>query len=556
MDEPAARLQVRTVATAFVGLLAVFWSQYIWIAPTNFGGFDEWPCLNLTTQGVLDIPNGNRPLGWLWAHPALWIAGHSFTGHWWVHGIYLSLTGAAVLWIGLRTAPGDVWAAFLAGTLAAVWAPSDLARLSTVQMTINSGSTCAAFLAVALLVESTVRRSRLALALAAACATVAALSYEACLGVIVAAPLLLALLPRRPGLWGWIGTWEAVALALSLRAAAPLLAGSGGAYQVEMIGLDPAPARVATRLVAQFGHHLAPLSGARTVFGPQAAFSGAVFAIACLGLALVHRRRSSPPATSPGHRLRLAGIGLVLAAAGYAPFVLGRLVQGANRTEFLAAGGIGLALGFGLQAAVSGVRPAWRAPLLGLAGTWVVFVGTAQVALMQRAWRGLSFYPPQVDTLRQLHELAPEVRSGTLLLLIDEAPRPAWPASFAFRHAVAYLYESRAVGHVLGAPAVFHSIRFADQGIDIGSDPVIEGPWRSPPTHHGLEQTVVLARQRDGSLRILEKWPEALPSPTDVAEYRPRERFVPGPDRPQWRALETHQAGGPWHWLRRPDHVR
>ena len=65
-------------ALAVAGVLAVFWTQFRWVAPTNFGGYDEWLLLNLSAQGIADSPNSNRPLGFFWHQPALSLARHSF----------------------------------------------------------------------------------------------------------------------------------------------------------------------------------------------------------------------------------------------------------------------------------------------------------------------------------------------------------------------------------------------------------------------------------------------------------------------------------------------
>jgi len=544
MSQRSFRLSAPT-AVAVAGLLGVFWSQFVWVSPTNFGGYDEWLILNMASQCVLSIPNANRPLGFLWHLAPGPLAGHGFVGFWWAHAAYLSLTGVVVLWAALRLAPGCLWAAFLSGTFAAVWAPADLARLSTVQMIINSGSTFAAFLAVALLIESRVRGSRLLLAVAIATAVLAALSYEASLGVILAAPILLLLLPPRSGLWVWIGAWEIVAVAMVIRFVVSTLSVSGGSYQAAIIGVDLVPHRMIARLIRQFAHHLLPLSGARVSIGGEAALSGLIFLTACLGVIAVVGRRAPAAGVPPRRCLALVGVGLLLAAVAYAPFTLGRLIQGANRTELLAAPGIGIFLGFMAQALASRTRPAWRTPLFLLAGTWVIMLGTAHVVQMQRAWSALSYYTPQVTTLRQIVQLAPDVRRGTLLLLIDSAPRPTWPASFGFRHAIAHLHEGRAVGHVFGAATVFHPIRFGEDAIHIGADPLIASAWRSPASQHRYEETVALERGEDGSVRISEEWPVALPALPPGSSYRPIDRLLPGTPRRQWGALGTLPLSGP-----------
>jgi hypothetical protein len=89
----------------------------------------------------------------------------------------------------------------------------------------------------------------------------------------------------------------------------------------------------------------------------------------------------------------------------------------------------------------------------------------------------------QREYLAQLTARVPDLKPGTLVVIIDQ--RYAWRASFTFRHAVEYVYQGRATGHVWG-------------GLDLN----------------------------DGRLSVLEDWPEALGGAAPHARYDPRSRIL------------------------------
>src|SRR5262249_11904955 len=189
---PAAgslRRRGRMKRLAMAALAAVWATQFSLVEPTNFTRTDEWLYLSLTSSDIVDFPPHRRPLPLLWAlHGAL--AGHRFTGFHLADGAYLLLGGWLAFLLALRLA-GDVGVAFVAGALVLVWAPRDMARLLTVQTTVNAGAACAALLALVLLVESWTRRRATLLVLAAVVAAMTVASYEAAAPMLVAGALLV-----------------------------------------------------------------------------------------------------------------------------------------------------------------------------------------------------------------------------------------------------------------------------------------------------------------------------------------------------------------------------
>ena len=83
-------------------------------------------------------------------------------------------------------------------------------------------------------------------------------------------------------------------------------------------------------------------------------------------------------------------------------------------------------------------RAASEATALALAA-WIVAVGTGRTVAMQQTWDRESAYPAQMSMLRGLVAAAPDLRPGTMVLLLDDGK--AWRATFGFHHAIRYLYE-------------------------------------------------------------------------------------------------------------------
>ncbi len=397
---------------------------------------------------------------------------------------------------------------------------------------MNSGVLLGTLLALLLLTVSWERARVPALAAGCLLGLGAARAYEAVLALLLGAPVLLLLvrsgLPGRRGRAAWLVAWEASAVLALALAAFPLLAKQAeSAYQTEVLGLDLAPARYLGRFLRQYALHLGPLVPAdpRELLHPGVAAAAALFAASWWILGLV--RPVDEPREPPARLAALAAAGLGLAGLGYAVLVASPKVQGATRTQFLAAPGVALFL------AASLVLIAWALPsriqgvALLLGGAWVVAVGTGHTIAMQREWDRISYYDAQVSTLRQLTGAAPDLMPNTLVLLIDGTR--AWPYSLSFRHAVSYLYQGRAVGHALGANPLLYSLAATPEGIWSVPWPVIEKAWRAAPTLHRYDEVVAFRPDASGRLVLLEGWDATgLPPLPAGARYEPRRRIELG----------------------------
>jgi hypothetical protein len=184
----SARKLVNALLVAALGVVAVFWSQFVWVRATNFYGTDEWVFQWVAARRILSSPYSNRPFNFLWTIPGAHLGARGFNGFYAVHSLYLLGTALVTLALGHRLLPDRPRLGLLIAVLAAVWAPSDPSRLATVQMTVNSGFTFGAIVAVWLYVVSWQGRSRVLLALAAAWALLMVRGYEAVAPAIFAAP--------------------------------------------------------------------------------------------------------------------------------------------------------------------------------------------------------------------------------------------------------------------------------------------------------------------------------------------------------------------------------
>lgn len=313
-------------------------------------------------------------------------------------------------------------------------------------------------------------------------------------------------------------------LGLGALAVLPLLGASAGTYQTSGLGLDISVSGVLGRLVQQLRWHLGPLitSPPAELLSWRVAIATAGFAVG--GLLLLRRQRWLPD------RARLAGLaltGLALAAAGLCPMLLTASIAWPVRMQGFSAPGVGLALGATLSLLASVVGRRWRVPVAVVLGCWIVAAGTAWTLALQRRWEERdTFWPAQSRLLRQLIEIAPDLRPSTLVVLLD-ADR-AFGATFPFRHAIEYLYEGRALGVVPEGHEFLYPTRFEEQVVVTEPFPSIRQPWNEPVTRHGYDQIVVL-RHSGGRLTVLEEWPfGGRPDGAAAARYAPRSRFVPG----------------------------
>ncbi len=513
----------RPAGIAVVGILAIFWVQYLVVRPTNFGGWDEWLVIDLTWRGIVGLPFQNRPFSLVFSQPGALLLPGSLRGYWLAHGLYLSLTGALLYRLVHRLAPGRAWLAFLAGVFCVSWAPLDETRLDTVLVAGYSGFTCATLFALALFVESAHHRSRLGLGLASAIGFLMIRGLEATAGLVLGAVLLPWLVPslERRTRVAWSAVWGIATLAAALLATAPLLPGRPSSYQVGALGFDPHPWRVASRLARQFGFHLGPLASPSPseLLAPVVVLAAAAFLIAWL----LFQRATAGEETSPAVGLRMTGIGFAMAALAYGVLVLSPRIVTPARMQILSAPGIGLLLAAVAVGLADRLPRRWGAWALALLGGFLVAMGAARTAALQHAWDAKSYWAAQDGSLFGLTREAPQLEPHTLLVLLDEAG--AWPAAFTFQHAVDYLYGGRARGSVWGAVPFLYPIQVDSEGIRSVPYESIQGPWRAPAALYGWDEVVVVRETALGAVTVLDEWPDELPPLPPSARYAPRARI-------------------------------
>jgi hypothetical protein len=534
---------MRPAGIAVAGILAIFWVQYLVVRPTNFGGWDEWLVIDLTWRGIVAVPYQNRPFSYVFHLPGALLLPGSLRGYWLVHGLYLSLTGALLYRLVHRLAPGRAWLAFLAGAFCVSWAPLDETRLDTVLAAGYSGFTCATLFALVLFVESAHHRSRLGLGLASAIAFLMVRGLEATAGLVLGAVVLPWLVPgvgRRTRV-AWSALWGTAALAAALLAAAPLLPGRPGTYQVAALGFDPHPLRVASRLARQLGFHLGPLvsPSPSELLVPVVVAAAAAFLVAWFLL----QRATVGEAASPGAGLRMAGIGLGMATFAYGVLVLSPRIVTPARMQILSAPGIGLLLAAVAVGLADRLPRRWGAWALALLGGFLVATGAARTAALQRTWDAKSYWAAQDRSLLELTREAPQLEPHTLLLLIDEAG--AWPAAFTFQHAVQYLYGGRARGTVWGAVPFLYPIQMEPDGIRWIPYESIREPWGEAVALYRWDEVVVVRLRDPGAVTVEGEWPDALPPLAPSARYVPRARIRRGDPPPREHRLLAGPAREP-----------
>lgn len=522
----------RSLVVAALGVAAVFWSQYAWVRATNFYGTDEWVFQWVAVRRILDSPYSNRPFNFLWTIPGAHVGARGFAGFYAVHGLYLLGSALVTLALGHRLLPDRPRLVFLIAILAAVWAPSDPSRLATVQMTVNSGFTFGALVAIWLFVVSWQHRRRALLVLAAAWALLMVRGYEAVAPLVFAAPLLVAgeLRRDRGAARIWLAVWAVAALAAAAAVLPPLLHPDPRvAYQANLLQVDASPARMAGRLAQEYRIHVLP---ALTTSPVVLRVPAVLLSVLAFVLAFVAVGRTSPPeAWSRRALARVAGQGLFLAALSYAAFLPSRVVEPGDRTEILAMPAMGMFLAAVVALVASGLPPRWRALAAGTLAAWLVAVAAARTLQMQRSWDGVSYYGRQVKLLGDLLRFAPRLRPHTLIVLVGDTA--AFPATFAFRHAVECVYPGEATGVLASGPEALYVSRLTPSGIDTEPWPVLWKPWGVAPTHHGFDEMVVARAQADGTAAVEAAWPGDLPALPPGQSYDPRARILPAGGTPK-----------------------
>lgn len=524
-ERGGAASRTRRAGAAIAALAALGFSTFSFLRPTNFRGYDEWLIFWMLSHKLISFPYANRPFGLVWHVPAWMVAPDRLWGFQLVHAFWLTVVGVLAFLIVRRLLPGHPDLAFLGGALAIAWMPSEETRIATVQMIQYSGCTAGALLATWLLLEAGHRRSRALLLVAAAAATVTALSFEATLPVLGMGAVLLLLGRTRADarrLLPWGAGWLVLIVALGLRAILPVVTHPEGlGYQ---LGGSLRPARGVLRHTGiQLGYHLRPLTDLRLseLAEPAVWLAVVVFVV---GLVVATRgQREEPRGASARLAIAVAGLlGLGHAVLAYLPFLLTRGVRGPVRTEFLSAAGIAVLIA-ATVILVAGLAPARARPVVVAAlGAWVVAGGTGRTIAMQREWDG-SLYVNQRSTLQQIGARAPGLQPHTLVILIQSGH--TWFFNFTFSKAVEYLYADTARGWAPGADPFLLQTRLEPEGVWSEPDIATRGPWHQDVERYGYDEVIAFGEDDSGRVSVLDTWPPDLGPLPRGATYAPRSRI-------------------------------
>jgi len=168
----------------------------------------------------------------------------------------------------------------------------------------------------------------------------------------------------------------------------------------------------------------------------------------------------------------------------------------------------------------------FRPAVAGLLGAWVVTMGVLRTTAFQADWDAGSPYRDQRRVLLGVTSIAPQVVPGTLVVLLGRGR--TWPLDLTFRHAIAYLYEGHALGHVPDSDALLYETSFEPGGIRSSPMPVIRAAWDEAPRLIPYESVVVVREDDSGGLGLLDAWPRDLPPLPSGASYVPRARILSG----------------------------
>jgi hypothetical protein len=520
-------------AAAIVVLAAC---QFAWVRPTNFLGYDEWMILWLTSRGIVSQPHAGRPLMLAGSLPAVWLAPDRLAGPYVLLGTYLALSGVLVFALCRAVAPRLGAVAALAGAITAVWAPLDYQRLDTVHMTPYGAVVFGTLLTLVLFLASLRRDSVLLLGAAGLAAIVTAFAYEATLPLLLVPPLVAtAVWPGLRRRLAWAAAWTFTAALGAMPAAAVYLQRRGAPAYQAAYQTDLHPWRMAGRL---WHHHAFDLAPAALTPLSQVAVPPAAIAAAALVVVMLAARWEGPPAPGPDGRRALmlcAAAGLGLAALGHLFFITSDGLTTPNRTQFLCAPGTGLFLASAAALVASLLPERLRLGGLTLLGAWIVAVSAGKTVAHQHTWDARSAYPAQAQLLTRLVALAPDLKPDTLVVLLDG--RDAWRDTYGFDHAVRYLYEGRARGHVWQAPNLFYPTAFAPDRIRLEPRADIRDAWEESPLEYHYDQTIALRHAADGEVVLLERWPARVATTPMAESYDPRARIVTGRPAPPSRRI-------------------
>ena len=521
-EEAAAQLGWRHFAAVALVLIG----QYSLIGTRNFGETDDWVVLSLASRGVTGLPYANRPLMLLWSVPAALLP-LSFETFYILNALYLLIAGWAVL-VLIHRLTGATTVAVLAGMFTTFWAPADGSRLITAWGTTMNGPNAAVWVALLLLCESARVGKPLGLLAAGAAALAAIRSYEATLPLLAAGPIVYAwFLPRERRLFGWAAGWAAVIAVGAALVFWPALTGATAevGYQASM-GLDVRPSAVLGRLARYLSAHVVPaVQPWRGPYG-AAALRGALACAAGWVVAFGLRPPAAPPLIVLG---RLAAAGLLWAGLAYAPYTLSGAFPTFARLQFFSTPGVSVLLAASVHL-LARALPSYRAAAVAALGVWVSANGAARVARLQAAYdAGLNYFPAQDRLLGQLVSFAPQLRRGTLVVLMDGVA--TFPASFSFHHAVRTLYEGRAGGFAWGAADaeanMLYRVHFTPEGVYHVPWTMIARAWDERPHRYAYHELFIVRAQAQ-ELIAMTNWPPELPPLPAGAEYSPGDRILHG----------------------------
>jgi hypothetical protein len=449
------------------------------------------------------------------------------------YALYALLSALIVFRVARGLMPERPLLAVLTAAFMLVWAPGDLARLSTMERAVYQGIALGSFLALGLFVESWLRQSAPMLGAAVLTAFLAIRCYEGGAALLAGAPLLLLLTQERSRrLWRWTLIWElVVGIALAFFLLEMSVGSRQQTYQMSVLGMHTDPLDWVARMGWQYVYHLAPLfaSAPRELITPAvpAALAGFALALLLAGLG------GGPEPRRP--LLLAALLGLVFAGLGYSVILVGVDAPTAFRLQFLSGPGIAWCLAALVLLLASALPTRARAAAVLALGGWVVAVGTGRTLAMQRGWDRASFHGRQFRMLRSLVRAVPDLKPHTLLVLLDDGR--AWRGGFGFHHAAQYLYERRAAGYVPGLWDPLYPAAPAPQGIRFEPWPIVRRAWDAPRTLYRYDELVVLRHDAQGAVSILETWPAELKALPEGARYAPRARLAAGA-LPRARILE------------------
>ena len=180
----------------------------------------------------------------------------------------------------------------------------------------------------------------------------------------------------------------------------------------------------------------------------------------------------------------------------------------------------------------SGARFACVAAL----GAFVTASGAARTAALQAVRDRTSAYPAQGGAMSQIVATAPELKPGTLLVIMDGMP--TWVGTFVFHHAVDVIYGRHVAGCVTNPrETVFYTCPLEADGIRHEPWRMLQSPWDARPHTYRFDEIVIFRSDSRGRVALVDEWPAQLPALPAGATYAPRARITSSAPPPPSRAI-------------------